>query len=102
MTVVSFAKAKEDRTPHWTGPCRCLGCKHEWIGVAPVGTHVVECPVCGLNKGHAIHLFGADEGDLSLQCNCGCDALNAYRRKGRFYVKCMACGEDLTHAFYEG
>lgn len=103
MTIISLAKVREERQPHWEGPCVCLGCHHEWHGVGPVGTHVgLQCPSCDLPKGVTKHLFGSPEGALLLLCNCGCEALTAYKIERRFHVKCMACGTDLTHAFWEG
>lgn len=33
-------------TPHWQGPVTCSACGHAWRAVAPVGTHVLECPKC--------------------------------------------------------
>ena len=98
--VISFQQAKEDREPHWSGPCVCLGCRHEWHGVAPVGTTILECPSCGLMKGRTKFLFGADEGDQFFICNCGSEALTAYVRCGRFRIVCMACGVDQTEAIY--
>jgi ribosomal protein S27E len=100
--VVSFAAAKEERTPHWEGTAYCVGCQHEWQAVAPVGTMWIECPSCHLPKGTPKHPFGATQGDFFLRCNCGCEALTAYKRKAHFHVKCMGCGADLTHAFYDG
>ena len=32
--------------PHWTGRVKCSACGHEWIAVAPEGTHFCECPKC--------------------------------------------------------
>ncbi len=32
--------------PHWEGPVTCSACMHGWRAVAPVGTHVLECPSC--------------------------------------------------------
>jgi len=37
--------------PHYAGPCSCLKCKHEWVGVVPETTDVVECPNCGAWQG---------------------------------------------------
>lgn len=103
MTVVSLAAAREERQPHWSGPCVCLGCRHEWEAIAPVGSHVgLECPACELPKGVVKYPFGPIEGDYALVCDCGCEALTAYKRAGHFYVKCMACGDDLTDAFFDG
>jgi len=100
MSVVSLAEEREARQPHWTGTAYCVGCKHEWQAVAPVGSENLECPSCTLPKGVPKYPFGAEEGDMVLTCDCGCEALTAYRRVGHFYVKCMSCGDDLTHAFY--
>lgn len=103
MTVISLAAAREERQPHWTGTARCVGCQHEWTAVAPIGTLWVDCPSCGLPKGTPKHPFGAEDGDLLLSCvPCGGETLTAYKRDGKFWVKCMGCGNDLTHAFYEG
>lgn len=100
MSVIDFAAAKKEREPHWTGTVRCVGCQHEWEGVAPIGTMWVDCPECGLPKGHPKHPFGAQEGDLVFRCLCGSEALTAYQHKGRFFLKCMACGIDQTAAIY--
>lgn len=104
MTVVSLAAAREERKPHWQGACVCLACRHEWEGVGPIGDHTgLDCPSCELPKGATKYLVGAQPGDLELLCDCGCEALTAYHRKsdGLKRVQCMACGTDLTHAFYE-
>lgn len=37
--------------PHYAGPCSCLKCKHEWTGVVPETTDVLECPQCGAWQG---------------------------------------------------
>lgn len=102
MTVVSFAAAREERQPHWTGEAYCVGCQHSWQAVAPMGTMILDCPACSLPKGMPRHPFGADEGDRLLTCNCGCEALTAYQRHGRMWVRCMGCGTELTDAFYGG
>lgn len=101
MSVVSLSAARESRQPHWTGKCVCLGCRHEWEGVGPIGMHSsLECPSCELPKGVVRNLFGCAVGDQELQCNCGSEALTAYVHNGRKWVRCMACGTDLTEAFY--
>lgn len=103
MTIISLAKVREEREPHWSGKCVCLGCRHEWVGVGPVGVvDALQCPACDLPKGVTKNLFGADEGDAYLLCKCGCEAMTAYKSKGHFYVKCMACGTDQTDVFYDG
>lgn len=102
-SIVNLAQAREERTPHWEGTAHCVGCHHEWEQVAPIGDIWVDCPSCGLPKGTPKHPFGPSEGDQVLRCaECDGEALNAYKRKGHFYVRCMGCGNDLTHAFYEG
>lgn len=98
--IVSLAKFKEENSPHWAGAAKCVSCKHEWVAVAPLGTEWIECPECGLERGHAYHAFGAEAGDSLFQCNCGCEALTAYYRAGRFRFQCMNCGVDHTHAVF--
>lgn len=100
--VISLAQAREERRPHKCGIFVCVGCKHEWDGTAPMDAEWVECPSCQLPKGTHKHPFGAQEGDAVLQCKCGNEALTAYKRKGRFWVKCMGCGTDQTAVFFEG
>lgn len=101
--VISLAEARLEREPHIQGTCVCLGCRHEWVGVAPCGVHVgLECPSCELPKGVYKNLIGSSVGDLYLRCECGCEALTAYVRGGLKYVMCMSCGTDLTKSFYDG
>lgn len=100
MTVISLAAAREERSPHWSGTCKCIGCQHEWVGVAPMGTFFVGCPSCGLPKGHPKHPFGAQDGDSVFICNCGSEALTAYRHNGKFTLRCMGCGDDHTEAVF--
>lgn len=101
MSVIDFAAARAEREPHWTGTCKCVGCRHEWVGVAPVGTLWLDCPSCGLPKGTPKHPFGAAEGDCLFVCNtCDSEALTAYWRSGRFVLMCMGCGTDHTAAVF--
>lgn len=103
MTVISLARAREERSPHWEGECVCLSCNHKWRGVGPIGViDGLECPSCHLPQGHTRWPFGAPEGAAILTCNCGSEALTAYKHKGKFWVKCMACGTDQTEVFYDG
>jgi hypothetical protein len=37
--------------PHYAGPCSCLKCGHEWTGVVPIGTDILECAACGAMQG---------------------------------------------------
>lgn len=108
MTVISLADARKAREAaqreelHWSGPCVCLGCRHEWVGVGPVGAHSeLHCPSCLLPKGTVKHPFGADAGDMVLVCdNCDGEALTSFVREGLHYVLCMGCGTDLTDVFF--
>lgn len=101
--IVSLAEAREARQPHWTGTAYCVGCRNEWVAVAPMGVMWVDCPACGLPKGTPKHPFGADVGDRVLTCDiCGSEALTAYYRGDAFYARCMGCGNDLTSAVLDG
>lgn len=104
--VVSLAAKREERSPHWAGKCRCLGCGNEWVGVGPVGyTAGLECPSCGLPKGVVKNLFGADTGDHVLSCtDCGNDTFAIYKRKPDMLkiVRCIGCGLDCTNGFFDG
>lgn len=102
MSVIDFAAAKLERSPHSAGARICLGCQHEWIGVAPLGVNAsLKCPECGLPKGVTKNLYGADVGEMSFLCNCGCEVMFARRRmSGRTHVHCIACGEDQTEAIF--
>lgn len=101
--VISLARVREERQPRIAGNFICVGCRHEWTGVAPVGVRWHECPECTLPKGTIKHPFGPDEGDLALVCtDCGGEAMTVYKRDRRLYVLCMGCGCDLTHTFWEG
>lgn len=103
MTVVSLAAAREEREPHWEGECICLACKHVWAGVGPMGRiSGLDCPSCELPQGHTRWPFGAPNDALILMCKCGSEALTAYKKDGKFWVKCMACGTDQTETFYDG
>ena len=103
MTIVNLRDARAARQPHWSGPCVCLGCRHEWVGVGPEGhASNLVCPACELPKGTTKYPFGAGEGDMVLTCgHCGGEALTAYKRGAYNYVRCMGCGVDLTDEFYE-
>lgn len=101
--VISLAAHREENTPHWSGQCVCLGCRHEWEGVGPMGATIsLECPSCSLPKGVIKNLFGAQAGDAVLLCNCGSEALTAYKRHGHKWLRCMACGTDQTNTLFDG
>jgi hypothetical protein len=73
----------------WTqGPYRCLGCRLQWRGVAPVGMPAeCECPRCGLEKGVAVSLC-ADLDNPSWKCDCG----SFYFQIRKDSVLCIRCG----------
>jgi DNA-directed RNA polymerase subunit RPC12/RpoP len=86
-----------------SGDAICIGCKHEWIQVSPVGSRWLECPACSSNKGIYKQPFGADEGDSVFRCSyCDSEALTAFYRRDLFYLMCMSCGVDHTTAIFEG
>lgn len=60
----------DEQRPHLAGPCRCLDCKHEWQGVAPVGTWAMDCPKCGASKGARFSMIGPTS-DTTFTCQCG-------------------------------
>lgn len=99
--IVAF-KPPEKPDPHNVGEAKCVGCGHLWVAAAPVGTITLECPQCGAERGIWRYPVGASEGDLSFSCICGCEAMTAYYRKGRFCLRCMCCGTDQTDAIYGG
>lgn len=97
--VVQF-KAPERSDPHNAGEAKCIGCGHTWAAVAPVGTISLECPQCGASRGVWRYPVSASEGDLLFTCACGCEAMTAYLREGKFYLRCMCCGTDQTEAVF--
>ena len=99
MSVVAF-KRPEPNDPHLAGEARCIGCQHKWAAVAPVGTRSLECPSCKTMNGLWTYPVGPEVGDLAFACNCGCDALTAYKRRGLFHIVCMSCGEHQTEALF--
>lgn len=78
--------------PHIEGPVRCVGCRHEWHAVAPVGVfNDLECPSCGAHKGIRLGTIEPD-GDVWV-CNCGC----SYFALGRTGAPmCINCGLRAT------
>lgn len=97
--VVPF-RIPEKGNPHLAGEALCIGCRHEWSAVAPVGTWQLECPSCSTWKGVFRYPVGADVGDGVFTCHCGCEALTAYMRHGLFRLKCMSCGTEQTNAVF--
>lgn len=84
--VVGFPGRKNSTGAHITGPCVCVGCGHQWQGVAPVGTIDLECPACGALKGIWTLLIRLDE--EHFYCPCGNHFLHIIR-SGAY---CPNCG----------
>lgn len=94
----------DEHRPHISGPVVCTRCRHKWTAVRPVGTDLLECPVCGASRGasfgtmlHKPHLIlgaeccGQRDGDgvcASPACLYG-DAL-----------KLVQCIRDASHLEY--
>lgn len=51
-------------------------------------------------KGIWRYPVGPSAGDMLFRCMCGCEALTAYLREGRFHLKCMSCGTEQTEAVF--
>lgn len=79
--VISIRKNQ----PHIEGHAQCLACAAEWVAVAEIGVHEMECPSCrtlrGVWKGNpfpeqvwececgSIHFFVSTNG--AHCCRCG-------------------------------
>ena len=85
-TVLSLAEARQEREPHMSGAAHCVACHHEWMAVAPLGTHELECPACGGSKAYFAH--PVMRGDEKFVCNCGCDVFRIGRLIGPYCVNC--------------
>jgi hypothetical protein len=79
-------KTEPDNSGYLSGRAYCFGCAHVWEAVAPVGTYLLECPNCHLEKGH--FTFYVNPKIPVWQCNCGCELFFACR-DGIF---CPNCG----------
>lgn len=69
--IIQFPN-REEETPHLTGEAKCLGCKHEWQAVAPVGTDQLECPKCQTMQGIFMYPISPREDIEVWVCDCGC------------------------------
>lgn len=101
--IVSLSKFKDENRPHWAGNCVCLQCRHQWMAVGPIPVNEnFECPQCKTFHGVPLGCFAAPVGAAVLRCDCGCEALTAYIREsdGLKVLRCMACGDDLTEAYF--
>lgn len=104
LSAARAAREREEHEgsgPHWSGNVRCIGCWHEWVAVAPVGSYWLECPACGFEKGAPVYAMSAELGTMVLTCDCGCEAMMIYRGDDRLTrVLCMRCGDDMTEAVF--
>lgn len=86
--VVDLGAVRAERQPHLSGRAQCVGCKHEWQAVAPIGTETLECPACGLRKGMFANPVMV--GTHVWECHCGNDL---FRISGGGEVYCVNCGD---------
>ena len=85
--IVDLAQARQERTPHVSGPARCLACKHEWVAVAPTGVTWMECPSCSLIRGRFV--FPHQRDGLVWKCFCENDLFHVTPDG----VYCPNCGQ---------
>jgi ribosomal protein S27E len=71
-----------------------LGCKCEWVAVAPTGTYELECPECGGWKGIFKHPVGSSDRPTFV-CKCGC---HLFYITQPFEVNCHSCGATIDTA----
>lgn len=88
--VIDLAKIKEERSPHLSGNAVCIGCKNQWVAVAPVGTVDLECPNCSLPQGRFMQLVQDD--DLHWTCNCGNQFFHITQKR----TYCVVCGNTTS------
>lgn len=100
MSQVIPFKRPEPHEEHLSGEAVCIGCQYKWVAVTPVGVWQLECPSCHSMKGIFRLPIGAGTGDPEFVCECGCVALTAYIRHGKFWLRCMSCGLDQTEAVF--
>ncbi len=74
--VLAFTPKERD-DPHSAGKAHCTACKHEWVGVVPVGTVWLTCPGCGAQKG--LLTYPCERDGLHWTCVCGNQLFNVMR-----------------------
>jgi rubredoxin len=85
--IVGFNKKLKKEDPWGSNTIICMNCKHEWIGVFPIGTDIFECPECNTHKGLLKYQFLPEKGEIR-ECKCG-NTLFYIQREGHF---CPNCG----------
>lgn len=89
--VLSLSDARQEREPHLSGLARCVACRHEWVAVAPVGAHELECPECTATKCYFMN--STMRGEQVWVCNCGCDVFRISPTVGPYCVHCATVSE---------
>lgn len=84
--IVDLAAARKEREPHMTGAAACMVCHHSWVGVAPIGTHELECPECHSIKGYYVNPVVI--GEERWHCHCGSYVFHIHREHGPYCVQC--------------
>lgn len=87
--IVDFPERTEanDDDPYMHGPAICIGCRHEWEAVAPLGATQLECPCCGSFKGVWKHP-AVDASRPIWECQCGNEFFAIHDDR----IVCAACG----------
>lgn len=80
------ANEGEDDKQWAAGVAVCMGCRHEWPAVVPLGTSDFECPSCFAKKGHMKYQILRDESEWT--CACGNDLF----RVTPSHIYCPNCG----------
>lgn len=83
------------RKPHLAGAALCLGCKHTWEAVEPVGTVSLECPECGTDRGVMAGLAFPKDGAMVWTCNNDDNTLFT-KVVGQGWL-CVVCGATQTN-----
>ena len=87
--VTDLNEKRKEKDPHISSPCICLSCKHEWIGVFPIGTTGLECPSCGLMRGTYKYQCSPEDGIVWV-CGCGNSLFVISVSKNAI---CISCGQ---------
>ena len=65
--IIEFNR-KEEKTPHCAGDAVCIGCKHKFVAVVPVGEVGFSCPECESNRAIFVNPVAPD---VAWACGCG-------------------------------